>query len=338
MNLTPPLDPALLERAFGLYRLPRVLFAAAELGIADHLAHGPRSVAALAKLTGTHAATLGSLLEILHGYGVFARQPDGFYALTPFSQRLVRGAENGANVPFLLGWVGLPAIYEAFGDLGHTLRTGENAFRARHGADFYDYLAEHPEDARLYERAMESTADGFAAGAKAYDFSGFHTLVDVGGGQGAYAAAILERYPQLTAICYDLPQVVAQARTGAAGERLKFIGGNMFDSVPAGADAYLTSTVLRCFDDERCLKLLRCIRRAMTPHSKLLAKEMLIPEARDNVLMSMADLTARLLYGGRDRTEQEYVSLFHQAGLRHTQTVPTTGTLAIMETEPAGGV
>ena len=146
MNLTPPLDPAILERAFGLYRLPRILFAAAQLGIADHLASGPQSVAALAQATGSHEPTLGSLMEILHGYGVFARQPDGGYALTPFSQRLVTGATGGASVPFMLGWVGLPAIYEAYGDIGHTLRTGENAFRARHGADFYDYLAAHPED------------------------------------------------------------------------------------------------------------------------------------------------------------------------------------------------
>jgi hypothetical protein len=334
MNLTPPLDPAVLERVFGLYRLPRILFAAAQLGIADHLAAGPQSVAALAAATGTHAPTLGSLLEVLHNYGVFARQPDGCYALTPFSQRLVTGAAGGANVPFLLGWAGLPAIYEAYGDIGHTLRTGENAFRARHGADFYDFLAAHPEDAALYERAMESTADGFTASARAYDFSRFQTLVDVGGGQGAYASTILKLYPALTAISYDLPQVVARVQPGTAGNRLKLVGGNMFESVPAGADAYLTCTVLRCFNDDDCLRLLHSIRRAMTPHSLLLATEMLVPEARNNVLMSMADMTARLLYGGRDRTESEFAALFAAAGLRHTRTIPTHGTMALLEVVP----
>jgi len=334
MNLTPPLDPAILERAFGLYRLPRILFAAAQLGIADHLASGPQSVAALAQATGSHEPTLGSLMEILHGYGVFARQPDGGYALTPFSQRLVTGATGGASVPFMLGWVGLPAIYEAYGDIGHTLRTGENAFRARHGADFYDYLAAHPEDAALYERAMESTKDGFSGAAKAYDFSRFRTLVDVGGGQGTYSAAILELHPKLTAISYDLPQVIARAAPGSTGDRLKLVGGNMFESVPAGADAYLTSTVLRCFNDDQCLRVLHCIRRAMRPDSTLLTLEMIVPEARDNVLMSLADMTARLLYGGRDRTEKEFAALFAKAGLRHTKTIPAHGTLAILEAVP----
>ena len=331
MNLTPPLDPAILERLFGLYRLPRILFAAAQLGIADHLAAGPQSVATLARATSSHEPTLGSLLEILHGYGVFARQPDGCYALTPFSQRLVTGATGGANVPFMLGWIGLPAIYEAYGDIGHTLRTGENAFRARHGADFYEFLAKHPEDAALYERAMESTADGFMASAKACDYARFKTLVDVGGGQGAFAATILKLHPALTAISYDLPKVVARAKASEADDRLKLVGGNMFESVPAGADAYLTCTVLRCFNDADCLRLLQSIRRAMPAHATLLATEMIVPEARDNVLMSMADMTARLLYGGRDRTEKEFAALFAAAGLRHTKTIPTHGTLATLE-------
>lgn len=336
MNLTPPLDPAVLERTFGLFRLSRIVFVTAQLGIADHLVNGPQDVAALARLTGTHAPSLSSLLEVLNSYGVVSRDADGRYGLTPFSQRLVRGAKDGANVPFLLGWVGLPATYDAFGDLLHTIRTGESAFQARHGADFYSHLAAHPEAASLYEQAMEATSDAFAAGAKVYDFSKFQTLVDVGGGQGAFALAILERYPHLTAISYDLPQVVARTelKSHPALARLRLEGGDMFATVPAGADAYLTSTVLRCFDDERCLVLLRNIRRAMKPQSTLLAKEMIVPAARDHLPMNLADLTARVLYGGRDRTEREFAELFQQAGLRHLRTIPTTGTLAFLEAVP----
>jgi len=331
VSFVPPLDPQDIERVFGMFRLSRVIFAAAQLGIADLLVSGPRSVADLASATSTHAPTLGSLLEVLHGWGVFERQANGSYALTPVSRRLVAGTEGGANVPFLLGWAGLPAIYEAFGGLGETLRGGENAFRARHGSDFYEHLAAHPDEAQLYERAMESTADGFAASAAAYDFSRFSTIVDVGGGQGACARAILERHPSVSAVCFDLPQVVAHAPPHAFGARLRFVGGDMFVALPAGADAYFTSTVLRCFDDERCVELLRSVRAAMRPDSVLLAAEMLVPAARDHALMSMADLTARLLYGGCDRTQDEFAGLFARAGLSYVRSIPVHGTLAILE-------
>lgn len=339
MDLTPPLDPAVLERVFGLYRLARMLFAAAALDVAGHLAGGPLDAAGLAARTATHAPALASLMDALAGWGVFARDEAGRYALTPFSQRLVRGAANAANVPLLLGWVGLPATYEAFGDLLHTIRTGESAFRARHGADFYAYLAQHPEAAQLYEAAMEATTDSFQSSAAAYDFSSARLIVDVGGGQGAFAAAILARYPDLRAVSFDLPDVIARAQAPdpAVAGRLVLAGGDVFQAVPAGGDIYVTSTVLRCFDDVRCLQVLRNIRAAMPAHARLAAFEMVMPEQRDNLALNTADLTARVLYGGRDRTEREFAELFAQAGLRHTRTLPPApgGAISILEAGPA---
>lgn len=315
-----------------------MLFAAAALDLPNHLAEGPLDAAALAARTATHAPSLTSLLDALTGWGVFARDTAGRYALTPFSQRLVTGAAQAANVPFLLGWVGLPATYAAFGDMLHTLRTGESAFRARHGVDFYAYLAQHPEAAQLYEAAMEATADAFENGAAAYDFSAAQLVVDVGGGQGAFAAAILARHPQLKAIAFDLPAVIARAQPldPALAGRLELVGGDVFQAVPAGGDVYLTSTVLRCFDDERCRQLLRNIRAAMPAHGRLAAFEMVMPAGRTDLAMNTADLTARVLYGGRDRTEREFAELLAQAGLRHTRTLPvgSDGLMAILEARP----
>jgi hypothetical protein len=93
--------------------------------------------------------------------------------------------------------------------------------------------------------------------------------------------------------------------------------------------------VLRCFDDEGCERLLKNIRRAMSPGARLAAKEMIVPEGRDDVLMAMADLTAGLLYGGRDRTEREFAELFARAGLRHTRTILAGGKTAFLEAVPS---
>ena len=336
MNLTPPLDPAVLEQAVSAFRLSRMLFAVASLDVASHLVAGPQDATSLARATNTHKASLSSLLDALVCWGVFSRDEQNRYGLTPFSQRLVRGTENATNIPFLLGWVGFPAIYEAYGDLLHTLRTGESAFQGRYGTGFHAYLTQHPELGMLYDKAMESTSDAFSQCAKAYDFSNAHTIVDVGGGQGALALEILSRYPDLRAISYDLPEVIARAHTEQhpAHDRLELVGGDAFEAVPSGGDVYITSTVLRCFDDERCLRLLKNIRAVMPAHSRLAAFEMIIPEGRDNLAMSMADVTARVLYGGCDRTEQQFRDLFAEAGLHLTRLIPVEATMYAVEAVP----
>lgn len=337
MNLTPPLDPSALEQSFALFRLARMVYVAAELDIAGYLAKGPQDAESLARLTNSHPPSLASLMDALVNWGAFGRNAQGQYTLTPFSQRLVGGTENAANIPLLLGWVGLSATYEAFGALEHTIRTGESAFKGRYGTSFHAYLAEHPQMGQLYDCAMQATAEGFAACAEAYDFSGAKLVVDVGGGQGAFAIEILNRYPGVKAISFDLPEVVATTNNDGqpASDRLAFVGGDAFESVPTGGDIYLTSTVLRCFADPDCLRVLKNIRKAMSPNSKLVAFEMLIPEQRDSLAMSTADLIARVVYGGRDRTEREYAGLFAQAGLRHTRSIRVNEVMFGLEAVPA---
>ncbi len=336
MNLTPPLDSAVLEQAFGAFRLSCILYAAATLDVASHLAASPLDAHTLALKTSTHEPSLISLMDALVGWCVFTRDEQGRYGLTSFSQRLVPGTENAANIPFLLGWVALPVTYEAYGDMLHTLRTGESAVQGRYGMGFHRYLNEHPELGALYDRAMSATADGFIHCAEAYDFSWANLVVDVGGGQGELALEILSRYPNLRAVSFDLPEVVQNAKIEAhpAHDRLEFIGGDAFESVPGGGDLYMTSTVLRCFNDERCLALLKNIRAAMSDHSRLAAFEMIIPEQRDILGMSMADLTARLVYGGCDRTEKQFRDLFAQADLQLTKVIFVEGTMHVLEAVP----
>ncbi len=336
MNLTPPLDPSVLEQAFGVYRLSRMIYAAASLDIAGHLSASPLDAAALARATGTHEPSLASLMDSLVCWGAFSRDEQGRYGLTSFSQRLVQDADNAANLPLLLGWVGFPGTYEAYGDMLHTLRTGESAFKGKYGVGFHQYLTEHPEMGALYDKAMMSTVDGFIHCAEAYDYSKVGLLVDIGGGYGNFCLEALSRNPDLRAISFDLPDVIGNAPVDShpARARLELVGGDAFESVPTGGDVYSTSTVLRCFNDEHCLQLLKNIRRAMHANSRLVAYEMVIPEARDNLAMSMADLTARVVYGGCDRTEKQFRSLFSQAGLELKRAIFVSGTMHALEAIP----
>jgi hypothetical protein len=226
----------------------------------------------------------------------------------------------------VLGWSCLPAKYEAWGGLLENVRTGRSAFRARHGVRFYDHLAAHPEEAIDYDRAMSSTVEAFAAAADGYDYSAIGTLVDVGGGQGLQLAAILQGYPSMRGVLFDLPAVVAHAdgALAAAGvaERVEIVGGDMFAAIPAGGDGYLFSTVLRCFDDDECLTVLQRCRAVVPDHGRLLAIEMVAPEGPLQPPAGVADLDAMVLYGGADRTEQEWAALLDQTGFRLLEIAP----------------
>lgn len=327
MSLMPPLEPTFLEQSFGLFRLSRMVHAVTELDIANYLAAGPLNAQTLARLTNTHEPSLTTLLDSLTGWGVFTRDDQNQYGLTPFSQRLVQGAEGGANLAMLLGWVGFQPIYEAFGDILHTIRTGESAIRGRYGLGFHQYLSQNPEVGILYEKAMESTTASFAHTVDSYDFSDASLIVDVGGGQGALALEILSRFPDMRAISYDLPEVIAHAQieNHPAYDRLELVAGDAFESVPTGGDIYLTSTVLRCFNDERCVQLLKNIRAAMPDQARLVALEYIVPDQRDSLLMNTADLIARVVYGGCDRTEKQFETLFAEAGLSLRRAILTEG-------------
>jgi hypothetical protein len=323
-----PLAPAQLEKCLGLYRISRLLHATAELGVAPALADGPRSVDDIAAITATDGASMRAFLDALSAWGVFARESDGRYALTPFSRRLVPGAEGAMNIPIITGWAGSNAVFGAFEGLSHTLATGESGLKGTRGIDFHGYLAGDPRQAQLYNAAMLSTADSFEAAARAWDFGACRTVVDIGGGQGGLLRQILARHPQVRGVCFDLPHVIDHAAPAGTDERLEFVAGDAFDGVPAGADAYLTNTVLRCFNDASCARLLDRVREAMThPDARLVCFEIVLPPGKDDPVLALADMTARVVYGGRDRSEQEFRELFAGSGLELLSAVPFDGAM-----------
>jgi hypothetical protein len=321
-----PLDPAELPTLAGAFRRSQLVYAVAALGLADHLRDEARTAGELATVVGAHERSLARLLRALASEGVLAHEAErDRFGLTAFSERLRSDAPDSLRA-MVLGWSCLPAKYEAWGGLLENVRTGRSAFRARHGVRFYDHLAAHPEEAIDYDRAMSSTVEAFAAAADGYDYSAIGTLVDVGGGQGLQLAAILQGYPSMRGVLFDLPAVVAHAdgALAAAGvaERVEIVGGDMFAAIPAGGDGYLFSTVLRCFDDDECLTVLRRCRAVVPDHGRLLAIEMVAPEGPLQPPAGVADLDAMVLYGGADRTEQEWAALLDQTGFRLLEIAP----------------
>jgi hypothetical protein len=310
---------------------------AAELGLADLLRDEPRTPTQLAEATGTHAPALHRLLRALASLGVFTEDEQGRFALTPLAETL-RGDVPGSlrAVAVMMG----AEHFRCWGELLYSVQTGRTAFEKLYGEPIFSYLAARPQAARTFDAAMVGIhGRETAAMLDAYDFSGLGTLVDVGGGNGSLLSATLHRHPQLRGVLYDRPDVVERALPAlkAAGleERCRAVGGNFFESVPAGGDAYLLRHIIHDWYDEQALTILRNCRRVMPPHGKLLLVEAVIPPGNGPFWSKFLDLNMLVIPGGMERTEGEYRELLAGAGFRLTRVVPTASEVSVIEGTPA---
>ncbi len=191
---------ATLMRLVSGFQVSQAISVVAALGIADLLADGPRNADELAVTTGSHPRSLYRLLRALAGVGVFRENAEGRFALTPLSDCLRSDATE--PVAPLAALFGQPDFWQAWGDLRHSVQTGEYAFRHVHGMSPWEYRECHPEAGAVFDRAMTGSFRAEAdAALAAYDFGRFGTVVGVGGGQGAFLAALLARHQGTRGFC-----------------------------------------------------------------------------------------------------------------------------------------
>jgi hypothetical protein len=333
------------EAAAGMLQLlnagltAQALHVVAALGIADHLADGPAALDDLVAATGAHRPSLYRLLRTLVGVGVFREEGDGRFALTPLGGTL--RSEGLASVRDWALYVGAPEPWAAWGRLHETVMTGKSGFVLAHGLSTYEYLLRHSELAAPFDRWMTRQSELHnEAVVAAYDFSGFRTVADVGGGQGSTLAAILQANPSLQGILLDQPQVVASAepvlRGAGVADRCTVIGGDVLRGVPGGVDAYIIKRVLMIWGDELAIQVLRHCAEALPERGRVLVVEMVMPTGNAPSPARSFDLLMLLANeDGRVRTESEFRDLFTAAGLRLARVVPTASPNSILEGVPA---
>jgi hypothetical protein len=310
---------------------------AAELGIADLLADGPRSSEGLAQATSTNPRSLYRLLRLLCSIGVFNEIQTDSFVQTPLSECLRAGVPGSMR-----SWLrmnGLKNRYHTQAEALYSVKTGEPAFKLVTGMEFFDYLAAHPDEGEIFNQAMNDMGQVIAtAVVQSYDFSGIGKIIDVGGGHGTLIAAILQKYPQMTGILFDSPHVAERARESIASaglaRRCEVVGGDFFKSVPAGCDAYLLRWIIHNWDHERAITILRNCRQAMSASSRLLLIEMVLPAGNDLHPGKFLDFIMLTAQSGQERTEEEYDSLLREADLRLNKVTPTGSPLSVIEAVP----
>jgi len=329
--------PQIVQMATG-HIVAQALYVVAELRIADHLSSGPRSAAALAEATATDAGALSRLLRLMSGLGLFTQTADGGFASTSLGDSLRSDAFGCARA--LVCMIAGPTMSRASNELLHAVKTGGSAFDKAIGEPVFGYLAHHPDEAAVFNDAMI----GFhgsepAAVAAGYDFSSIGTLVDVGGGTGNLLMTVLEAYPTVHGVLYDLPHVAVHARQEI--ERRGLIGrcevkeGSFFESIPSDGDAYLMSHIIHDWDEAKCLDILGNCRRAMNGRGRLLLVEMVIPPGDEMHPAKLLDVTMLMATGGRERTADEYRALYTKARFELTRVVPTASAVSVVEGRPA---
>ena len=316
-----------LDQMITGYWTSQAIYAVAKFGIADLLKDGPRRVDELAETSSTNAEALYRLLRALASIGVFSESSPKEFSLTPLAEPLRSDVEGSKRALALMSG---DEQYRAWGEIVYSIQTGNTAFDKVFGKPIFDYLSEKPEKARIFDAAMtgihgRETGDVLDA----YDFSGVEVLADIGGGNGSNITSILQQYPTMKGVLFDLPHVVERSRerVEAAGlsDRCQLVGGNFFESVPEGADAYLMRHIIHDWDDEKSLTILR------PANGKLLVVESVIPPDNQPFTGKFLDLVMLLIPGGKERTEAEYRAIYEEAGFELARIVSTNTELSIVE-------
>lgn len=322
------------------FRAYQLVAAACELAIPDLLANGPRSVHDLATLTDTHEPSLRRLLRGLAMWGVVEQLPEGTFKGTPLADSFRSDRPGLRNMTLNLQ----EEAYIVWGHILHSVRTGQPAFELVYGKSRWALLAEKPESAARFNAHMVEITTRVAAGFVAnYDLNGVSTAVDVGGGNGALLAAVLQAKPEIQGVLFDQPAGLAGAQETfehlELADRLTIVEGSFFESIPGDGDLYMLKSIVHDWDDEHALSILKTCRAAMKPSARLVLIERILPDRagaeQEGLDVVMSDLQMMVVLGGRERTIDEYRALLASAGLRMTKTGPAGGGFGTFEAVPA---
>lgn len=326
---------AMLQLMSGFW-ISRALYIAAKLGIADYLQDGSKTVDELAAASGTHAPSLYRVLRALVSVGVFVEDEKKGITLTPLSETL-RTDIPGSLRAFATVELG-EEHYPAWGELLHSVRTGEIAFDRAFGMPVWKFFSQNPDNAKTFNDAMTGmTLAVNKAVLSSYDFSPISKIVDVGGGHGSLIASILKANTQMKGVLFDAPPVIegAHRRFESEGlaDRCEVAAGDFFSSVPSGGEAYILKWIIHDWDDEQSITILKNCHRAMTENGKLLLVEAVVPRGSEPHFSKFMDLNMLVMTGGRERTADEYRMLLEASGFGLTRIVSTESAMSIIEGE-----
>jgi len=306
---------------------------AARLGIADLLKDGPKTVAEVAGATSAHEPSLRRVLRGMACYGLLREAGPERDELTSLGTMLRSDSADQTRSLVMMSCD--DSQWQSWGNLLHTVMTGETGFDHAFGMNSFEYYATRPEVAAEFHQTMAENTRAIVPGVlAAYPFDGYSTIVDVGGGSGTLLSEILKALPDTKGVLFDTEHGIRKAGSvldfAGVADRCAVVAGDFFEAVPRGGDLYLLKDIVHDWDEDRVRRILSCCREALPAHGRLLLLEQMLPAVIDERAgfrtraTIMADLTMLVSTGGRERTETEFADLLTEAGFTLTGTYAVT--------------
>lgn len=304
---------------------------AARLGIADLLKDRAMPVSELARLCHVHEASLYRLLRMLASQGFFKEGKNRIFSTT----RLARPLQDD-QIRFLVMAHLNRTHFQLFGDLFEAVKSGMALDTGEDARSLFDRIGGKEQSNELFNKAMsDASRMQIPALLPAFPFAHYPCIIDVGGGQGHFLAAILNEHPGSKGILFDLPQALKQCRElphmHGLDQRLELCEGDFFEGLPAGGDLYMLKSVLHDWDDDQALGILKQLHVVMEKEARLLVIESVLDEGNTPSIGKMTDILMLVAVGGRERTRREFQALFTEAGFELMDVHPTVSPHSLIE-------
>lgn len=326
-------DDQLYQRFQFLVNAPALFNAvttAVELDIFRFLAdHVGATAEQLREFTGLPAHQLRVLLQAVCATGLLRRNGEG-YANSAVAERLLASDSPDSWRHILVGWKEI--YYPAFADMTTALKAGTNTALGRFPGEeptLYQRLSRFPRLEAAFHRAMTAfTLRSLPGLLEHADLSATRHLLDVGGGDGATTAHLLERYPELRATVFDIPSVADLATSALStrfGDRVDFHPGDLFaDEFPPGPDAVLFSHVLEIFSSEQIVALLTKAHDVLPPGGRVLVYGFNVSDDETAGMFSARlSLYLNILASGQGMAypAKDYEEWLRRAGFQDVETI-----------------
>jgi hypothetical protein len=326
---SPPPQAVVMQMVMGAW-VTKVISEATRLGIPDVVKkHGSMRASEMVANAGIGASpdALERVLRACASLGVFTEDATGKFGPTDLSEVLT--SDSPVSVKKLVEAVGGP-WYKGWTELLEALKTGKPQVRKVFGLEWWDYLNANPKELEDFGEAMKSNSLNSLRGVlENCDFAGVGKVVDIGGGFGHLAVALLEKYRSLQAVVLDVPELIPVARErfqvgdAAVATRLEYVGGDMFESVPA-ADVYIMKHIIHDWEDEKCVRLLDNCRRSMKGDGRVICVDSVLPPMGDTAgtPAKLLDILMLVFITGRERTADQWTKLYRASGLEIRSITP----------------
>lgn len=308
------------------YLVSQSIFVAAKLRVADHLADGPMAISDLAVKTEVNESYLYRIMRLLANQKIFVEEEGQKFSNNDSSHYLRSDVtDTFRDFAILINNTSCP--YPASGKIMDCMASGEIPFDNHYGMPVFDYIKENQDMATLLDAAMHSAhTGGSRAFLKTYDLSDAKVVADVGGGAGEATTSMLNHYPELKSVIFDLPHVIERTtkrfEENGLIDRCEMVGGSFFEDVPVKADTYFMRQVLHDWTDEQCITILKNIRKNAEKGARLLVCDCIVKERGIGENSQFYDLLMLYITGGHERTEAEFKKIFEASGFEFVSVTP----------------